>query len=96
MNRVHPAPGGDAYDNPSGRGGLASCGIAHLGTGLTLTNSTVSGNTAPLGGGVGTGFGAPVSLTNSTISGNIASGFSGGGGIYSPTAGPPEARARRR
>ncbi len=61
-------------DNTSGYfgGGIFNDGA------LTLTNSTISGNTAYFGGGIfndGT-----VTLTNSTVSGNTAS--VNGGGIY--------------
>ena len=42
---------------------------------LTVTNSTISGNTAS-GGGVANGYGT-LTMTNSTISGN--SGHGGGG-----------------
>jgi len=45
---------------------------------LTLTNSTVSGNTADFGGGI-TNRGT-LTLSNSTVSGNMAT--SDGGGIY--------------
>ena len=53
-------------------------GIRNNGT-LTLTNSTVSGNTANLGGGINI-FNGTLTLTNSTVSGNTAAGF--GGGIF--------------
>jgi hypothetical protein len=46
---------------------------------LTLTHSTVSGNSAGWGGGIYTSY-ATLTLTNSTVSGNTAAGF--GGGIY--------------
>jgi uncharacterized repeat protein (TIGR01451 family) len=49
-----------------------------LGT-VTLTNSTVSGNSAIFGGGVYNSFSGTTTLTNSTISGNSASS---GGGVY--------------
>ena len=46
---------------------------------LTLTNSTVSGNSAAFsGGGVFNYFGT-ATLTNSTVSGNSATRFDGGG-----------------
>ncbi|MHC4090366.1 MAG: choice-of-anchor Q domain-containing protein [Planctomycetota bacterium] len=50
---------------------------------MTLTNSTVSDNSAEIGGGFYNGEGA-LTLTNSTVSGNSATHFSGigGGGIY--------------
>jgi filamentous hemagglutinin family protein len=50
---------------------------------LTLTNSTVSGNTADLGSGGGIYANGAVTLTNSTVSGNTATGDGfAGGGIY--------------
>jgi hypothetical protein len=52
-------------------------GIGGGGT-LTITNCTVSGNTAVSGGGIS--IGGTVTITNSTIAGNTASTF--GGGIY--------------
>jgi hypothetical protein len=61
-------------------------GIWNDGT-LTLTNSTVSGNTAGSGGGIWNDYGT-LTLTNSTVSGNSATsgecpgyGCPGGGGI---------------
>ncbi len=64
--------------------GSSGGGILNGGT-VTLTNSTVSGNTASSGSGSGGGiynFGT-ATLTNSTVSGNTASsGGLGGGGIY--------------
>ena len=40
---------------------------------LTLTNATVSGNTAGIdGGGIFGGYGAAITLTNATVSGNSA------------------------
>ena len=52
--------------DPMGGGG----GITNLG-GLSLTDSTVSGNSAPTGGGINN-FGGILTLTNSTVSGNTA------------------------
>jgi hypothetical protein len=54
-------------------------GIQNFGT-LTVTNSTVSGNTADSGGGI-FDYGT-LTLTNSTVSGNTAS-YNHGGGIFS-------------
>ena len=51
-------------------------GIQNSGGTVTLTNSTLSGNTASLGGGIHNSSGT-VTLTNSTLSGNTA-GFGGG------------------
>ncbi len=49
---------------------------------LTLTNSTVSGNSVPgVGGGISNDTGATLTLTNSTVSGNSASGQDSSGGI---------------
>ena len=45
---------------------------------ITLTNSTVSGNTAGCGGGISGTEGASFMLTNSTVSGNTAGRGSGG------------------
>jgi hypothetical protein len=54
------------------------CGyVNHSGT-LSLTNATVSGNSATTGGGLAT-FGGTTSLTNATVSGNSATT---GGGLY--------------
>ncbi len=52
--------------DPLGGGG----GITNLGE-LSLTDSTVSGNSAPTGGGINN-FGGILTLTNSTVSGNDA------------------------
>src|SRR3990170_1120837 len=50
---------------------------------LTLTNSTVSGNTATVAGGIVNYPVGTVTLTNSTVSGNTASFTNnGGGGIF--------------
>jgi CSLREA domain-containing protein len=53
-------------------------GIVNSGT-LTLTNSTVSGNSASFGGGIGNESGGMLTLTNTLISNNTALGFEGGG-----------------
>ncbi len=65
-------------DNTSGNPGNYGGGILNYGT-LTLTNSTVSGDTAyyGLGGGIYSGYGTTLTLTNSTVSGNTA--YEGGG-----------------
>src|SRR5690606_10427630 len=49
---------------------------------VTITNSTISGNTAALqGGGIGVS-GGNVTLNNSTVTGNTAVEGLGGGGIF--------------
>jgi hypothetical protein len=58
-------------------------GIINQGT-LTLTNSTVSGNTAGFGAGIYNANGR-LTLANSTVSGNTAG--TGGGGIYNANGG---------
>ncbi len=57
-------------------------GLASLGGTATLTNCTVSGNTASteLGGGL-YNFSGALTLTNCTVSGNYA--YNAGGGLYS-------------
>jgi len=63
--------------------GLASNGGGILNNGgtLTVTNSTLSGNTATAGGGGGIlNNGGTLTVTNSTLSGNTAT--SNGGGIF--------------
>lgn len=65
-------------------GGGNGGGIANLGGTLTLTNSVVSGNTAPnLGGGIYSMN--PLTIVGSTLSGNTANNAVGstGGGIHS-------------
>ena len=53
---------------------------------LTVTNSTLSGNSAStLGGGIWNTSGGTLTVTNSTLSGNSA-GSRGGGGIYNGAA----------
>ncbi|MFF5092068.1 hypothetical protein [Streptomyces niveus] len=54
-------------------------GIANRGGALSLTSSTVTGNTAVAGGGIYTDNGT-VTLTASTVTGNTAT--SSGGGVY--------------
>ena len=61
------------HGKTSGDGG----GMLNSGT-LTLTNSTVSGNTATEAGGIYNNFGGTLTLANSTVSGNT-SGQNGGG-----------------
>jgi CSLREA domain-containing protein len=64
----------------NGNGG----GINNASTGtVTVTNSTLSGNSASSGGGISNSMGGTVTVTNSTLSGN--SGF--GGGIFNSSGG---------
>jgi len=51
----------------------------------TLTNCTVSGNSAASGGGV-FNYGGPMTISNSTLSGNTASAFGGGIGNFDTLA----------
>ena len=65
-------------------------GISNNSTGtVTVTNSTISGNTAKNGGGIFNNTSAALTITNSTISGNTANGNGpgegDGGGISIPT-----------
>jgi uncharacterized protein (TIGR03437 family) len=65
--------------NGAGAGGGDGGGALNNGA-LTVTNSTISGNTTDnSGGGIGN-FGV-LTVTSSTISGNTANGFFGGGSI---------------
>jgi hypothetical protein len=59
--------------------------VANFGGTLTITNSTIAGNSAsgalnPSSGGGVANFGGTLTITNSTIAGNSASGFYGGSG----------------
>jgi hypothetical protein len=70
---------------PNGEGN--DCGgicVSSSGSTLTLTDSTVTGNTAStFGGGIGLYRGGSATLTNDTITANSVSGAGGGGGgIY--------------
>lgn len=71
--------------NNSGGGIDGGGGVGLAGEPVTVTNSTISGNTATgvLFGGGGVFGGGTVTVTNSTISGNTAAAASGGG-IFSP------------
>ncbi|MGB5696264.1 MAG: choice-of-anchor Q domain-containing protein [Polyangiales bacterium] len=61
-------------------------GIYNSGGTLTLTNSTVSGNTAEFGGGGIYNYSSgTLTVTNSTVSGNTV--FDSGGGIWNETGG---------
>ncbi|MCB0071043.1 MAG: hypothetical protein KDE20_06275, partial [Caldilineaceae bacterium] len=66
----------------SGNSAQFGGGIRNDGGGLTIVDSTISGNSAPgaqgEGGGINNGNGGTMSLLNSTISGNTA-GYSGAG-----------------
>jgi CSLREA domain-containing protein len=64
-----------------GAGGIVT---ATLNTPLIIINTTVSGNSGSLGGGIENVAGGPIIVTNSTISGNTATGP--GGGIFTLAA----------
>ena len=68
--------------NGSAGGGLYGGGILNYGT-LALANSTLSGNSALVGGGIYNSNGT-LTVANTTLSGNTTTntGFFGGGGIY--------------
>jgi len=56
---------------------------------MTVSNSTLTGNSAQNGGGIGNySTGGIILITNSTLSNNTAaiSGYGGGGGIYNAFA----------
>jgi hypothetical protein len=64
------ASGGASTGYP-GRGS----GVANYGGTLTITNSTISGNTSrDAGGGVNNEYGGTLTITNSTIAGNAGNG----------------------
>ncbi len=79
--------GNVADGNPSGSGGG---GIENTGglADLSLTNCSVSGNSADFGGGVENGNGASLSLVSSTLSANTAGFGSAAIGDRSVTPGP--------
>jgi hypothetical protein len=52
----------------------------NTGSSVTLSDTIVSGNTAPLGAGIANYFGGSVLLTDSIVSGNIATVV--GGGVF--------------
>ncbi len=66
---------GFGYFNGDSFGG----GIYFSGTSLTITDSTVAGNSADVGGGIYVTNGGSASMTNSTIGDNTAMGGYGGG-----------------
>jgi hypothetical protein len=70
-NSIPSMPGSDTN---RGGGGIANAVNATL----TITNSTIAGNTAGQYGGGIVNLGGPLTITNSTIVGNTA-GYSGGG-----------------
>jgi hypothetical protein len=74
-SRVGFLPLGGVRGDP--RGGAI---LVDIGRTLTVTNSTVSGNSATKGGGIYNDGGGTATVTNSTISGNSAN--VNGGGIY--------------
>lgn len=65
-------------------------GIAFNGYGMTITSSTISGNTARnTGGGISATASGDITLTNSNVTGNISQGYSyygGGGGVLVSSA----------
>jgi hypothetical protein len=65
----------------NGHGGFGGGILINGGGGLTVMNSTLSGNTAGFGGGVYNGGG--LTIVNSTLSGNTAG--SEGAGVYNAT-----------
>ena len=74
LNETTVSGGAAVVSFPGGRGG----GVYNRGT-LTLTRSTVSGNSAGNGGGVFNYYGT-ATLFDSTVSGNSAGGNGGGVG----------------
>ena len=68
-----------------GRGAAVQGGGIYAGGTLTISNSTISGNSAQGGAAQGGGIysGGPLTISNSTISGNsTAGGGAQGGGVY--------------
>jgi hypothetical protein len=59
----------------------AGGGVGATTAGLTITGSTITGNTAGSGGAVFVTGGGSVTVVNSTIAGNTATSDTGGGGI---------------
>ncbi len=70
---------GLTIENGNAGTGGAGGGIENQGT-LTVTNSTLSGNSARFGGAIANYPGTTLTVTNTTLSGNSAS--SDGGGIF--------------
>jgi len=77
---------GITISNGNAPAGNAGGGISKEQGDLTVTNSTISGNSASAGGGI-SNFQGDLTVTNSTISGNFATVTGGnlGGGIFSST-----------
>jgi CSLREA domain-containing protein len=78
---------GNASGHPAGGGFIGAGGGIEIASGtLTLTNSTISGNTTDESGG-GIFNSATLNVTNTTVAGNVATGQAGGppagGGIHS-------------
>src|SRR5262249_37403319 len=73
---------GTISDNAARSSYPTSGGGIQNGNGLTILDSTVSGNSSTQGGGiddqVGPG-GMPLTIINCTITGNVADGWAGGG-----------------
>ncbi len=85
---LHALTIANGYVSCSASSGGTGCGKVGAGSGggifnaggtVSVTNSTLSGNTATGGGGGISNSGGTVSVTNSTLSGNTASNSSGGG-----------------
>src|SRR5262249_50284022 len=60
-------------------GSTQSGGALYNKSSLTIINSTISGSTANVGGGIANQAGATLTLVNSTVTGNTASGAEAGG-----------------
>ena len=72
---------GTYYETPPGLWNYVGGGIFCLDSSPTISNCTISGNTADLCGGIGSEY-SFLTITNSTISGNSAD-FEGGGICFS-------------
>jgi hypothetical protein len=64
--------GGDDFDG----GGISNAGF------LSLSNSTVTGNTAMLGGGIYNVSGGTMTMSGDTINNNTTTGSGAGGGVF--------------
>ena len=68
----------DGFTIQNGLGWNYGGGILCESTLLTITNNTITGNTAGSGGGIGCDGGSSVTITNNTITGNAADSYGGG------------------